>query len=173
MELFISPYTKQSKLDRHGWRANFVIKNAPKKKVLTIYQNNYVITTITGNKPNEDLYTEAWRYDSKKVITDSFLIPVDMRKNTKGKVVIKTVTWVTEGPYNKSLRKSKGHLLNRWGLLYGKYGHLIIPHNVSKIHRTFEITWNNIGKINKKYFTNGKDLRSRTGLDVIKEQNKN
>ena len=71
------------------------------------------------------------------------------------------MTWIAEGPYNKSLSKSKGKCLNKWGLLYGRDGHLLIPSNVSKINRRFEITWNNIGIINNKYFTNGKDLTAK------------
>ena len=164
MELIISNYSRQNKKDRHGWRVDFSIKNAIKKKVLTIYQNNIVeiYTNDSNNKKHHDtnVYTEAWRY-SKKVITDSFLIPIEMRKDCVGKVTISTVTWISEGSYNKSLRKSKGNKLNKWGLLYGRDGHLRIPHGASKVHRKFEITWSNIGVINNKNFTNGKDLRAQ------------
>ena len=66
------------------------------------------------------MYAEAWRYNNKKITTDSYLIPVDMRKDSIGKVVIKSVTWVAEGPYNKTLYKPIGKNLNKWGLLYGK-----------------------------------------------------
>ena len=159
MEVQLENFKRQSKSDRHGWRVDFKIKNKDKGKI-KIYQNiNMTIEIKNENGEKEKIngkYVEAWNY-SKKVLTDSFLIPIEWRKNTEGFIYIESVIWAQKGDYNKSLKI--GTTSNKWGLLYGKNGQLNPPSNVIKTRRKFKATWNNIGKTNRKTFTEGKDLQ--------------
>ena len=93
MEVQVVETKRQNRQDRHGWQVDFKLEK--QYKTATIYQNVYVWLKTVDDKGEEDnrkySFTEAWKYDAKKKITDSFLVPVDWRKSQKGYMKVKSV----------------------------------------------------------------------------------
>ena len=158
MKVQIVNMKQQSKSDRHGWSVDFKINNPPKKTV--IYQNVYVSLGSVNSEGEKETsrykFTEAWKYNSKKNITDSFLIPLDWRKNQNGFIRINTVIWSEEGDINKLLKKGNSSA-DYWGNLHGSFD-LLTPKEPVTI-RNFRAEWENVGKSAKKFYTKGKDLK--------------
>lgn len=104
MEVKVNNFRRQNRKDRHGWAADFKVDNGGKP--VTIYQNVYVwLKTVDKDGDDDSMkysFTEAWQYDSNKKITDSFLVPVDWRKNQKGYMKVKSIVWAKEGSIDSS-----------------------------------------------------------------------
>jgi len=156
----LNNFKRDNHTDRHGWKIDFKIDHPLKKMV--IYQNVHVeITSIMGNintiYNQKYEFTEAWIYKDKKKITDSFLIPIDWRRDQVGTIKIKTEIWCEEGNINCSLKKGTNN--EYWGNLHGSFTLLKCNPNIHKItERYFEVNWNNFGKKKLSNFTRGKDL---------------
>ena len=99
-------------------------------------------------------FTEAWKYNPKKIITDSFLVPLDWRKNQVGYIRITTQIWSEEGDINPALKK--GDSADYWGNLHGSFDMLTPKDPVTR--RKFKAEWNNLGKNASTHFSKGKDL---------------
>ena len=156
MEVQVVNTKRQNRKDRHGWQVDFKLDK--QYKAATIYQNVYVWLKTVDNKGEEDnmkySFTEAWDYDAKKKITDSFLVPVDWRKNQKGYMKVKSVVWSNQEKMNPKLKQ--GTNADYWGNLHGSFDKIIPTSKTTK--RKVTIKWNNIGKSAASNFTKGKDL---------------
>jgi hypothetical protein len=161
---------RQSKTDRHGWKADLKV---PSKKKAVIYQNVRVYLYAVDSENESDKlkysFTEAWVYDPKKNITDSFLIPLDWRKNQAGYIKIKTVLW-SEDTDKINPKLKKGTIDDYWGNLHGSFD-LLTPKMPITVRR-FKASWNNIGKTKSKYFTNGKDLTLDRDVVYLNKKNR-
>ena len=163
MKVELTNFKRQSKAGGHGWSIDFKIpavdsQKPPPKAV--IYQNVYVkIATVdeNGDADKEQYkFTEAWKYNSKKNITDSFLIPVSWRENQKGYVRVNTVIWSELGKINPKLKQSPKGTTEYWGNLHGSFN-LLEPKGQETIRR-FKVEWDNIGLSKGVNFSKGKDL---------------
>ena len=156
MKVEVTKTKRQNKKDRHGWQVDFKLDK--QYKTATIYQNVYVWLKTTDDKGEEDSlkysFTEAWEYNSKKKITDSFLVPIDWRKNQKGYMKVKSIVWANQDKMNPKLKK--GTDADYWGNLHGSFDTIIPTHPTTK--RKMTITWNNLEKTAASHFTKGKDL---------------
>ena len=152
----VNNFRRQNRRDRHGWAVDFKIDNP--SEPATIYQNVYVwLKTIDSNGEEDSMkysFTEAWKYDSSKKITDSFLVPVDWRENQKGYMKVKSVVWAKQGEIDSSLKKGTGD--DYWGNLHGSFDKVIPTSTTTK--RKVTIKWDNLGKKAATHFTRGKDL---------------
>ena len=153
MQVDIENMRRENYSDRHGWKVDFSIENASKNTI--IYQNVYVnIKTSDGDKKKYS-FTEAWEYTNKRKVMDSFLVPIEWRKNVGGQMKVSAIAWALEGPLDPSLKKSKDGA-DYWGNLYGSFD-LKRP-NSKTTKRKVVITWDNKGKTARSNFTKGKDL---------------
>ena len=157
MKVTVVNSKRQSKTDRHGWSVDLKVDDPPKK--VAIYQNVYVSMSVTNSKGEKDQlkyrFTEAWSYNPKKNITDSFLVPLEWRKNHTGRIRINTVLWSEEGEIDPSLKKGENY--DYWGNLHGSFD-MLTPIEPVTI-RNFKAEWNNVGKTASTHFTKGKDLK--------------
>jgi len=157
MKVLLVNTKRQSKSDRHGWSVDFKIDDPPKKTV--IYQNVYVLLVAVNSEGEKDTtryrFTEAWKYNAKKHITDSFLIPLEWRKDHSGYIRINTVLWSEEGDINPTLQKGDDY--DYWGNLHGSFD-MLTPKDPVTI-RNFRAEWSNIGKTSSVHFSKGKDLK--------------
>lgn len=102
-------------------------------------------------------YTEAWAYKRDRQVTDSFLVPVDWRKGTKGFMDIAATVWAEEGSINLNLKKGNKDSKEQWGNLHGSS--TLLKPKTPTTRRTFSITWDNLlNGTTAKYFAGGKDL---------------
>ena len=156
MEVKVNNLRRQNRKDRHGWAVDFKVDSD--EKPITIYQNVYVWLKTVDKDGEEDSmkysFTEAWKYDNKKKITDAFLVPVDWRKNQKGYMKVKSIVWAKKGEIDLSLKKGTSD--DYWGNLHGSFDKIIPTSRTTK--RKVTIKWNNLGKKAATHFTKGKDL---------------
>ena len=158
MQVRVSSMKPQNRENRHGWKVDFELNK--RYKTATIYQNVHVWLKTVNDKEEEDSrnysFTEAWEYNAKKKkkITDSFLVPVDWRKNQKGCMIVKSVVWANGEKMNPKLKQ--GTDADYWGNLHGSFDKITPTSETTE--RTVKIEWDNVGKLAKKTFTKGKDL---------------
>ena len=152
MEVKVVDTRRENKKDRHGWKADFKINNPSPNTV--IYQNVNVKITSSDGDVLEYAFTEAWHYKPTRKITDSFLVPLNWRKNLKGRMRVKAQVWAEEGKMNPTLKKGKGS--DYWGNLHGSFNLLTPQAPITK--RKVVIKWKNLGKTKASDFSNGKDL---------------
>lgn len=152
MKVKIVDTRRENKKNRHGWKADFVVDNAPRNTV--IYQNVTVKIQSSDGEKKKYSFTEAWPYKPSRKVTDSFLVPLNWRKNLSGRMKVITITWAESGPMDPSLKTGIGD--DYWGNLHGSFDLLRPNYPTSK--RKVVITWANEGKKNAKHFTKGKDL---------------
>lgn len=143
---------RENKKLRHGWKADFKVDNAPKGTV--IYQNVYVNIKSSDGEKEKYSFTEAWTYNPSRKITDSFLVPIEWRKNLKGVLKVSAIAWALPGPMNTSLKKGTTH--DYWGNLHGSFD-LVRPTSKTT-KRKVVINWDNVGKRTASHYTSGKDL---------------
>lgn len=161
-ELFISLYyimkvkivdtRRENKKERHGWKADFVVDNAPSNTV--IYQNVTVKIKSSDGEKDKYSFTEAWPYDPTRKVTDSFLVPLGWRKGLSGRIKVIAITWARTGPMDSSLKTGVGD--DYWGNLHGSFDLLRPTFPTTK--RKVVITWANEGKRSATHYTKGKDL---------------
>jgi hypothetical protein len=152
MKVNIIDTRRENKKDRHGWKADFKMDNAPKGTI--IYQNVYVNIKSSDGQKLKYNFTEAWTYKENRKVTDSFLIPIDWRKNTDGQMKVSAIAWAKEGPMDQSLVKGTND--DYWGNLHGSFN-LLRPIN-STTKRKVVINWKNTGVQAASHYTGGKDL---------------
>ena len=153
---------RQSRADRHGWKADFKIEPkdlpADKKTPVAIYQNVSVKMGTVDNKGETDKwaseFTEAWPYKRDRQVTDSFLVPVEWRRGTKGFMDVAATVWAQTGKVNPNLKKGDAKNKEHWGNLYGSKN-LLTP-KAPTTKRTFSITWDNLDRHAR--FAGGNDL---------------
>lgn len=143
---------RENKKERHGWKADFKIEDAPKGTI--VYQNVYVNIKSSDGEKLKYSFTEAWPYNPSRKITDSFLVPLDWRKNLSGRMKVSAIVWARPGPMDASLRKGEGAAY--WGNLHGSFDLLRPTYPTTK--RKVVIEWDNIGAKAAAHYTKGKDL---------------
>jgi hypothetical protein len=152
MKVEVVDTRRENKKERHGWKVDFKIDDAPKGTV--IYQNVYVNIKSSDGEKKKYSFTEAWPYKPTRKVTDSFLVPLDWRKGLSGRMKVSAIAWALPGPMNPSL--TEGHGDEYWGKLHGSFD-LVIPTSQTT-KRKVVITWDNGGVKAAKHYTNGKDL---------------
>ena len=152
MRVKIVDTRRENKKQRHGWKADFKVDNAPKGTI--IYQNVYVNIKSSDGEKDKYSFTEAWTYDPSRKITDSFLVPLDWRKGLDGRMKVSAIAWALPGPMDPSLKKGAGD--DYWGNLHGSFNLVRPTSDTTK--RKVVITWENDGKKAAKHYTSGKDL---------------
>lgn len=152
MKVEVVDTRRDNKKDRHGWKADFKLDDAPKGAI--IYQNVYVnIKSSDGSKLKYN-FTEAWPYKPSRKVTDSFLVPLDWRKGLSGRMNVSAIAWALPGPMNPSLKYGAGD--DYWGNLHGSFD---LVHPTSKTtKRKVVIEWDNEGVTAAAHYTSGKDL---------------
>ena len=143
---------RQNKKDRHGWKVDFKVDDAAEDTV--IYQNVYVNIKSSDGDWERYTFTEAWPYSHTRKVTDSFLVPLDWRKDLNGRLKVSAIAWALPGPMDPSLRKGTG--LDYWGNLHGSFDLKAPTSKTSK--RKVVIEWENEGLRAAKHYTDGKDL---------------
>jgi hypothetical protein len=156
MDVYVVNTKRQNHKDRHGWKVDFELDE--RYETATIYQNVYVwLKTVDNNGEEDDMkysFTEAWNYKSKKRISDSFLVPVDWRKNQKGYMKVKSVVWSNQDKMDPKLKRGTSD--EYWGNLHGSFDKIIPTSQTTK--RKVTIEWDNLGESTASNFTKGKDL---------------
>jgi hypothetical protein len=166
-KVFVVNKRPENLSDRHGYQVDFALANeADMPEDIVIYQNVKVkIETINSEGETDDMnyeFTEAWKYDPDRQITDSFLVPIDWRVDQKGFMQVKSEVWAEEGKIHRSLKKGKGRQF--WGNLHGSFN--LLPPKGRVTYRNETIIWDNLGKESDDTFVNGKDLTYDMEIDL-------
>jgi len=146
-----------NKRGRHGWKVDFVVPNATKGTI--IYQNVHVSIKSSDGAEQKYSFTEAWPYQPSKKTSDSFLVPVEWREGTKGKLKVAAIVWALPGPMDPSLKKGTND--DYWGTaVHGSFNMIkpVGPPTAKTTKRKVAIEWDNRGKTAKSTFMSGKDL---------------